>query len=99
MAPITPHIAHVLWEKLNGESLEDATWLQVDESALEKSIVHIVIQVNGKLRGKLEITPDTANEEIEQQARALKNVVKFVDGKTIRKVIHVPDKLVNFVVG
>ncbi|MCZ6501504.1 MAG: leucine--tRNA ligase [Gammaproteobacteria bacterium] len=99
MAPITPHIAHILWGKLNSENLEDATWLQVDESALEKSIIQIVIQVNGKLRGKLEITPDTANEEIEQQANALENVVKFVVCKTIHKVIHVPDKLVNFVVG
>ncbi len=99
MSPITPHIAHLLWEKLKGESLEDASWLQVDESALEKSIVKIVVQVNGKLRAILEVTPDTTSEVMEQQARALENVRKFVDGKTVRKVIHVPDKLVNFVVG
>jgi leucyl-tRNA synthetase len=71
----------------------------VDESALEKSLVEIVIQVNGKLRGKLAIGTGSDNEEIEQQARALENVEKFLTGKSIRKIIHVPGKLVNFVVG
>ena len=98
MSPITPHIAHILWQKLKGERLENAGWLPVDEGALEKSIVQIVIQVNGKLRGRLEVTPDTANEEIERRARVHENVEKFIQGKTVRKVIHVPDKLVNFVV-
>tara|TARA_B100002003_G_C14157679_1_gene557992 strand:+ start:4214 stop:6769 length:2556 start_codon:yes stop_codon:yes gene_type:complete len=99
MSPITPHISHLLWEKLHHESLENAKWLPVDESALEKSLVEIVIQVNGKLRGKLAIGTGSDNEEIEQQARALENVEKFLTGKSIRKIIHVPGKLVNFVVG
>jgi len=99
MSPITPHISHLLWEKLQGESLENAKWLQVDESALEKSLVEIVIQVNGKLRGKMAVGTDMGNDEIEQQARTLENVEKFLEEKSIRKVIHVPGKLVNFVVG
>ena len=99
MSPITPHVTHLLWQKLNDENLEEATWLEVDESALEKSIVQIVVQVNGKLRGKLDISPDACEEDIEQLAKALENVAKFVDGKTLRKVIHIREKIVNFVVG
>jgi leucyl-tRNA synthetase len=99
MSPITPHIAHQLWQKLNGENMNDAVWMPVDESALEKSVIQIVIQVNGKLRGKLDISPDMDGGEIQLQARRLKNVEKFIHGKSVRKVIHVPDKLVNFVVG
>ena len=98
MAPIAPHICHLLWEKLAGRPIEEETWPEVDQSALAKTVVELVIQVNGKLRGKMEVSPDTANEDIESGARALENVEKFIEGKTLRKVIHVPGKLVNFVV-
>jgi len=99
MSPITPHICHLLWQKLNGEPLEEAEWLVVDESALIKSVVQIVVQVNGKLRGKIEVAPDAANEDIEARAKSIENVEKFIVDKTIRKIIHVPNKLLNFVVG
>ncbi len=99
MSPITPHITHLLWQKLNGEPLEQASWLPLDESALEKSIVEIVVQVNGKLRGKLEVIPNTGHADVEKLARAIENVGKFIEGKSIRKVIYVPNRLVNFVVG
>ncbi len=99
MSPITPHITHLLWEKLNGEALEDARWLEVDESALEKTVVEIVIQVNGKLRGKLEVAPDARQDQIEAEARRQENVARFLEDVTLRKVVYVPGRLVNFVVG
>jgi leucyl-tRNA synthetase len=98
MSPIVPHITHLLWVKLNGQPLEEASWLPVDESALEKSIVEIVVQVNGKLRGKLDVAPNASSADVEQLARAIENVEKFIENKSIRKVIYVPNKLVNFVV-
>ena len=98
MSPIVPHITQLLWVKLNGQPLEEANWLPVDESALEKSIVEIVVQVNGKLRGKLDVAPDASSADVEQLARAIENVEKFIESKSIRKVIYVPNRLVNFVV-
>ena len=98
MSPITPHISAQLWERLNGSKIEDASWLTVDESALEKTTVEMVIQVNGKLRGRLVVSPGEPKDEIEAKAREVKNVHKFLQGKVIRKVINVPN-LINFVVG
>jgi len=98
MAPITPHISHELWFQLVGENIEEASWLEVDQDALKKTSVTMIVQVNGKLRGQFEIGPDSSKEDAEQIAKNLDNVGKFIEGKTIRKVIVVPNKLVNFVV-
>jgi len=100
MSPITPHICHELFKELNeGQVIEDASWLETDQSALTKKVVEMVIQVNGKLRGKIEISPGQDQADVESEARLLDNVSKFMLGKTIRKTIFVPDKLINFVVG
>ena len=98
MSPITPHVCEKLWRMIHDQELAQAEWPKVDDEALEKSVVGIVIQVMGKLRGKIELAPDTAKGEVEAAAKALPNVAKFLEGKTIRKVIHVPNKLINFVV-
>jgi len=98
MAPITPHISHELWFQLVGENIEEASWLEVDQDALKKTSLTMIVQVNGKLRGQFEISPDASKEDAEQIAKNLDNVGKFIEGKTIRKVIVVPNKLVNFVV-
>lgn len=98
MSPITPHICHELWYQLVGENTEAAKWLEVDQDALTKTSVSMIVQVNGKLRGQFEISPDASKEDAEQVAKNLENVSKFIEGKTIRKVIVVPNKLVNFVV-
>ena len=97
MSPITPHICHRLWQVLTGQALEDARWPEVDESALEKKHVEIVVQVNGKLRGKIEVDVGKTQEEVEDLARAIENVSRFMEDKTVRKVIYVPEKLLNFV--
>lgn len=99
MSPITPHVCHLLWEQLGLGAIEDADWLPVDESALVKTSVELVVQVNGKVRGKLEVTVDAGEDAVVELARGNENVEKFLVDKTIRKVIYVPNKILNFVVG
>jgi leucyl-tRNA synthetase len=98
LAPITPHISHEIWRSLghNG-AIIDAQWPQVDESALVQDSLTLVIQVNGKLRGQIEVPASASREEVEAAARANENVLRFTEGVTIRKVIVVPGKLVNIV--
>lgn len=98
MAPITPHICQTLWRDLSGGDVNEANWPVVDQSALKKTVVEMVVQINGKVRGKFETSPESTQAEIEAEAKALENVEKFIEGKTVRKVIVVPNKLVNFVV-
>ncbi|WP_454256196.1 leucine--tRNA ligase [Pseudomonas sp. Marseille-Q8238] len=98
LAPITPHISHVLWQNLGqAGAIIDATWPQVDESALVQDTLTLVIQVNGKLRGQIEVPASASREAVESAARANENVLRFTEGLAIRKVIVVPGKLVNIV--
>ncbi len=98
LAPITPHISHELWHRLgHADPVIDAGWPVLDDSALVQDNLQLVIQVNGKLRGQIEMPASASREEVEAAARANENVLRFVDGLTIRKVIVVPGKLVNIV--
>ena len=98
LAPITPHICHELWQQLGKSgAIIDAQWPKVDESALVQDSLTLVVQVNGKLRGQIEVPASASREDIEARARANENVVRFTEGLTIRKVIVVPGKLVNIV--
>jgi leucyl-tRNA synthetase len=98
LAPITPHICHELWQQLgHSDPVIDAAWPQADDSALVQDTLSIVIQVNGKLRGHIDVPASASREEIEAAARANDNVLRYVDGLSIRKVIVVPNKLVNIV--
>ncbi|BBH48234.1 leucine--tRNA ligase [Pseudomonas sp. KU43P] len=98
LAPITPHISHELWKALgHDQAVIDANWPAVDESALVQDTVTLVVQVNGKLRGQVEMPAAASREDIEAAARSNENVLRFIDGLTIRKVIVVPGKLVNIV--
>ena len=98
MSPITPHICHSLWQMLGLGDIEIANWLPVDQGALEKSVVELAVQVNGKLRGKVELSPDAEQDEAVRVARLQENVEKYLIDKTIRKIIYVPNKILNFVV-
>ncbi len=99
LSPIAPHITHVLWRELGyGDDILGADWPEVDEAALVRDSVTYVVQVNGKLRGRVEVAADADREAIEAAARAEPNVAKFTEGKNIVKVIVVPGKLVNIVV-
>ncbi|MBK5517209.1 leucine--tRNA ligase [Pseudomonas sp. TH10] len=98
LAPITPHICHELWNQLgHPDAVIDAGWPVLDETALVQDSLTLVIQVNGKLRGQIEMPASATREEVEAAARINENVLRFVDGLTIRKVIVVPGKLVNIV--
>ena len=99
LSPIAPHLCHHLWQELgNTEAIINEPWPSIDEAALSQEEVQIIVQVNGKLRAKLMINANADKAQVEAQALADENVVKFTDGKTIVKVIVVPNKLVNVVV-
>lgn len=98
LSPICPHIAEELWEKLgNSETISYEAWPAHDESKLVDNEVEIVVQINGKVRHKLTVSTDASKEELEQLAMNDKKVIELIEGKTIRKVITVPGKLVNIV--
>ncbi|NVJ51765.1 MAG: leucine--tRNA ligase [Gammaproteobacteria bacterium] len=100
LSPITPHICHQLWHALgHQDSVVDVTWPTADQSALTQDEVELVVQVNGKLRAKISVAKDLTKDAIEALAMADSNVQKFTADKTVRKVIVVPGKLVNIVVG
>jgi leucyl-tRNA synthetase len=99
LSPMVPHICHALWAALGHETaLIDEPWPAVDESALEADLVEIVVQVNGKLRGRISVAANADNDTVGEQALADPNVQRFVAGKDIRKTIVVPGRLVNIVV-
>ncbi|MEY8205578.1 MAG: leucine--tRNA ligase [Bermanella sp.] len=98
LAPITPHISHTLWQELgNQDSILDAPWPEVDAAALVRTSIQIVVQVNGKVRGKIEVPANVAQDAAIAAAKADAKVQSFLDGKTIRKEIYVPGRLVNIV--
>ncbi len=100
LAPITPHICDVLWDRLGGEGpLCQAAWPVTDEAARQRTQVTLVVQINGKLRARLELEPGASQEQAMESALALENVQRHMEGKEIRKVIHIPDRLLNVVVG
>jgi leucyl-tRNA synthetase len=99
LSPMVPHICHALWKELGHETaLIDQKWPTVDDSALELDLIEMVVQVNGKLRARLSVAVDASKESIEAQAIADENVQRYTEGKTVRKVIVVPGRLVNIVV-
>ena len=99
LAPITPHIAHVLWDRLEfGGDILAASWPEVDEAALARDTLELVVQVNGKVRGKVSVAADAAKDVVEAAALADENVQRFTKGKNVVKVIVVPGRLVNVVV-
>jgi len=98
LTPITPHICHELWQTVgDGNSVENTLWPQVDEAALIEDEKLIIVQVNGKVRAKMTVAADADKDTVESIGLAEENVAKFIEGKTVRKVIYVPGKLLNIV--
>ncbi len=98
LSPITPHIAAEIYAMLGAQDdIINAEWPTVDETALVEDSKLIVVQVNGKLRAKLSVPATAEQESVEALAFATDNVSKFTDGKTVRKIIYVPGKLLNIV--
>ncbi|MBV7330309.1 leucine--tRNA ligase [Chloroflexi bacterium TSY] len=100
MAPIFPHINEELWHKTgNQKSIHLQSWPQGDESKAKEDEITVIVQINGKVRDKLMVSPGTDKAVLEEQALSSNNVQKWMNGKTVRKVIVVPNKLVNIVIG
>ncbi|MBI1194816.1 MAG: leucine--tRNA ligase, partial [Gammaproteobacteria bacterium] len=99
LAPIVPHVCERLWRLLGHEGfVVDTRWPVVDEGALHQDVIEVVVQVNGKLRGRIQVPADADREAIADIARGTENVVRFIEGKEVKRVIVVPGKLVNIVV-
>lgn len=99
LSPIVPHICHVLWRELRpGTELLDQPWPQADVAALVQDEIELIVQVNGKLRGKIRVAADTKPVIIEQLALENEQVRRFIDGKAVKKVVMVPGKLINIVI-
>jgi leucyl-tRNA synthetase len=99
LAPIVPHIAHAMWRALgHADAILDQPWPVADQSALVRDVVELVVQVNGKLRGRITVAADAGKDEIEPAALAEENVQRFVTGKEVKKIVVVPGRLVNIVV-
>jgi leucyl-tRNA synthetase len=99
LAPIIPHVCQQLWEHLGQASdIVTAAWPLVDQAALKLDAIEMVVQVNGKLRGKFTVAVDASKEAIEALVLADEHVQRFIEGKPIKKLIVVPQKLVNIVV-
>ena len=98
LAPFAPHLAEELWSRLGKpESVHLATWPEWDEAAAKEEHLTIVVQVNGKLRDRLTVPPGMPNSDLEKQALAAPKVQPYLEGKSVRQVIVVPDRLVNIV--
>lgn len=98
LSPITPHVCHELWLNLGKQGeVVDAPWPVVDQSAMVEDEKLVVVQVNGKVRGKITVAADADQDAVEKAAFAEPNVTKFTDGLTIRKVIFIKGKLLNVV--
>ena len=99
IAPVTPHISQALWQALgHDDTILDAGWPEVDEAARVQDQVTMVVQVNGKVRARIQAAPGSERESVQTIALDEENVQRFIADKTVRKVIVVPDKLVNIVV-
>jgi len=99
LAPMVPHICHQLWLDLeHQEAVLGVSWPQVDETALAQDFLELVIQVNGKLRGKIAVSASAAADEIQAAALQDAQVERFIEGKPVKKVIVVPGKLINIVI-
>ena len=98
LSPIAPHICHSLWHLLgNSDAVANAAWPELDESALVRSSIEMVVQVNGKVRGKIQVAADAPKDRVEAMALEDSNVQRFTEGVTVRKIIVVPGRLVNIV--
>jgi leucyl-tRNA synthetase len=100
LAPFVPHITEELWECLgHGEGMGAASWPVYDPDAIREDEITVVVQVNGKLRGKVTVGVDAGEEDVRNAALADEKIRAHTEGKTVRKIIHVPGKLLNIVVG
>ncbi len=101
LSPVAPHIAEELWERLGGEPslFDQAEWPTYDEAKIHTDDVEIPVQVNGKLRATVRVERGASQEAVQEVALKEENVARHLEGVEVRKVVHVPDRLLNLVVG
>jgi leucyl-tRNA synthetase len=98
LAPIAPHICHVMWKDLGHKNqVETAPWPLAEADAMVEDEKLIIVQVNGKVRAKMTVAADVTKEQVEKMGLAEQNVQQHIEGKTIRKVIYIPGRLLNIV--
>jgi leucyl-tRNA synthetase len=100
MAPVTPHVAEELWVEVLGKpySIHTQTWPEVDVEATKEDTITLPVQVNGKLRDRVEVPADVSEEDAKAAAISSEGAQRFIEGKEIRKIIYIPGRLVNIVV-
>ena len=99
LSPIVPHICHALWQALGHTSaLIDERWPEPDRERWRRTLVEMIVQVNGKLRGRVQLPAGAERELAVDTAIADPEVQRFIAGKEVRRAVHVPDKLVNLVI-
>ena len=99
MAPVTPHVAEELWSLAGNQySIHQQPWPDFDAAAAEDELITLVIQVNGKVRHRLQVSAGISEEEAKSLAMESESIVKFISDKQVRKIIFVPGKLINIVV-
>jgi leucyl-tRNA synthetase len=98
LAPFTPHICSEMWEHMGfAGSVHDEAWPQYDESAMQRSTVEIVVQINGKVKARMDVDPEMDRDALGEFAMADEQIKALLEGKNVMKVIAVPGKLVNIV--
>jgi leucyl-tRNA synthetase len=99
MSPIVPHFSEELWSRMgHAESIFQAGWPEADEDIAQEDELEIPIQVNGKVKARMKVAAGISNEDLEKAAMDNADLQKHIEGKTVRKVIVVPGKLVNIAV-
>jgi len=98
LEPFAPHLGAELWERMGGTDLWDAPWPKADERFLQADTIELAVQVNGKVRARVDVPADISEEEAREAALAHENVGRFLEGKRVVKQVYVPGKLLNIVV-
>ena len=99
LSPVVPHVCHALWQALgHARAVVDEPWPRVDEAALVRETIEVVVQVNGKLRGRVAVAAEADEAAVREAALADSNVQRFIEGRPVRKFIYVRGKLANVVV-
>ena len=99
LSPMVPHFAAEMWQRCgHANNIEEMSWPEYDDEAAKDDLLTIVVQVNGKVRSRLETAADTADELIKDMALQDEKILRFIEDKPVKKVIVVKNKLVNIVV-
>jgi len=99
LSPFAPHLGEELWQRLgHNETLAYEDWPEVNEDYLKREVVEMAVQVNGTVRGTIEVDADAAEAEVLATAKAEENVARYLDDKAIQREIYVPGRIINFVV-